>query len=311
MKSLGQLLMGLLTAASSSLLVLAAASLALAEGGVNLSVRPTSSSTPASVIASPIPGQTIAATRLIPATNTPTEAAHCQTPKDWSAYTVQPGDTLESLSAQSGLSTIDILKMNCLLSNTLLPNTILYLPFTNPTATETVPPGLPTAAPTLTRIPCSPPDGWVIYVVRSGENLYRLSLAFGVEPYVLQSANCLSGATIYTGQKLFVPNVPTRAPESTQTPEPLPSMTPAPFTNTPQPAPTLAATLTPTITQIPTLTPTSLPMTTAPPTVESTTPAPEIISTIDSTPTPDNTGTSPATDIEKQPKNIIFCNCVE
>ena len=213
MKSLGQLLMGLLTAASSSLLVLAAASLALAEGGVNLSVRPTSSSTPASVIASPIPGQTIAATRPITATNTPTETAHCQTPKDWSAYTVQPGDTLESLSAQRGLSTIDILKMNCLLSNTLLPNTILYLPFTNPTATETVPPGLPTAAPTLTRIPCSPPDGWVIYVVRSGENLYRLSLAFGVEPYVLQSANCLSGATIYTGQKLFVPNVPTRAPE--------------------------------------------------------------------------------------------------
>ena len=96
-----------------------------------------------------------------------------------------------------------------------------------------------------------------------------------------------------------------------KTPEPLPSMTPAPFTNTPQPAPTLAATLTPTITQIPTLTPTSLPTTTAPPTVESTTPAPEIISTIDSTPTPDNTGTSPATDIEKQPKNIIFCNCVE
>lgn len=282
MKTLRQLFTGLLTAIGSSLLVLAAGSLALAEGGIapalplTLSpVAPAITASPSQTIApsaTPAPGQTLQPTQTYTSTATPTEMFTCQkTPKDWVPYVVKAGDTLDTLAAQTNQTPDAILAANCLLSPTLLDGTILYLPFTNPTAT--IPAALPTALPTViptvqvlyptaapynpTPFSCGRPYGWVTYTVHSGDNLYRLSLAFGVSQYQLQVANCLAGTYIYVGQQLYVPNVATRTPVSASTPTSAPSATKAPSSTT---APSSTFTPAPSATNTP-VTPSPTPVT--------------------------------------------------
>lgn len=308
MKTLRQLFVGLLSAIGTSLLVIAAGSLALAEGGIapalplNPSqVAPVIAASPTQLVtglpsATPAPGQTLAPTQPPTLTATPTEVFTCQkTPKDWTPYLVQAGDTLDSLAAQTGQTADAIQAANCLLSPTLLGGTILYLPITSPTATA--PAELPTALPTViptaqviypTAAPyaCGRPYGWVTYTVRPGDNLYRLSLAFGVTQYQLQVANCLVGTYIYAGQQLYVPNVATRTPAVPPTAAPAPSATRSPSsttapsaTTTPLPTATTAPTTTATATFTPTASPSNTATATATP---SDTPTP----TFTPTPTP-------------------------
>ena len=121
--------------------------------------------------------------------------------------------------------------------------------------------------PKPTKIKCGPPPGWVIYVVRYGDTLYSLGLAFGVSVRQLQTANCMgSSALIRTGQNLWVPNVPTRtpspAPAHTGTPTQVPSATAPSDTPPPSATPTLPPT--PTGTAIPS--DTAVPTNTAVPT---------------------------------------------
>lgn len=107
------------------------------------------------------------------------------------------------------------------------------LPFTlSPTNTATQEPSttltstpFDTLAPTPTV--CLPPIGWIIYVVRPGENLFRIGLATGMSVGELQSANCLTSSQIVVGQPLYVPRLP-------------PTLTP---TNTPDPYPDLLVTV--------------------------------------------------------------------
>jgi LysM repeat protein len=131
----------------------------------------------------------------------------------------------------------------------------------SPTATEE--PGRPTRTPAPTDTPrpeasptpsatdvnCGPPDGWVIYTVKSGETLFRLAEAFQTTVELLQRANCLGDSTaIIAGQGLFVPNVATITPSPTLTPSVTPTRTPTRTTG-----PTKTATpLTPTATKSPT-----------------------------------------------------------
>jgi LysM repeat protein len=108
--------------------------------------------------------------------------------------------------------------------------------------------------PKPTKIKCGPPPGWVIYVVRYGDTLYSLGLAFGVSVRQLQTANCMGSSTlIRTGQNMWVPNVPTRtpspAPAHTRTPTQVPS--PTTPSDTPQPSATPTLPHTPTGTAIP------------------------------------------------------------
>lgn len=260
MKSVGQLLLGLLTAAGSALIILAAASLALVEGGVQTAA-----------LSSPVPLQpsatgmgltvTSVPTQLFTLTATRVQPTSCATPEGWVLYVVQPGDTLETIAAQVGITVEQIRKANCLTSSGLIPNTTLYLPFAKPTPTAptalptVLPSGVPTVMatvlPSSTPIPCGPPRGWIIYIVRPGDTLFRLSLAFGISQYQLQTANCMTGTYLYAGQTLYVPNVPTRVPSFTKTPteQPVPSDTP----ETPVVVPTTAVppTAEPTLTNTP------------------------------------------------------------
>lgn len=113
----------------------------------------------------------------------------------------------------------------------------------------------PTARPSLTpgAQACTPPAGWVIYVVRSGDTLYRLAQLYGVSVARLQQANCMGTSTILiAGTRLYVPNVPTR----TYTPVSTPAHTLVPTSTATESLPSLT----------PTLYPTNIPTFTLPPT---------------------------------------------
>jgi LysM repeat protein len=78
-----------------------------------------------------------------------------------------------------------------------------------------------TSSPTYTVSPCSPPAGWVTYIVQPNDSLFHIGLEFGVTVTDLQLANCLGDSiTIYVGQKLYVPYTSSQA-------------TPKPITDTP------------------------------------------------------------------------------
>ena len=63
------------------------------------------------------------------------------------------------------------------------------------------------APPLPAATPCSHPAGWVTYIVQRGDNLYQIGLKYGVTVTTLQSGNCMDSSQIYTGQRLYVPNV--------------------------------------------------------------------------------------------------------
>ncbi|MCP4140389.1 MAG: LysM peptidoglycan-binding domain-containing protein [Chloroflexi bacterium] len=204
----------------------------------------------ATSISSPSPTATIPAPIICPA------------PKGWQPYIVQVGETLASLATRYGATTNMLQAANCLVGTDLLPDTQIYVP----------------TVPTLTPIPCGAPSGWISYTVKTGDNLYRIGLAYRVSVSQLQNANCLGYSTqITVGQKLRVPNVPTSTPAITNTLTPTQTTTPIAsetytatatsiFTETPTETATATATLaeptltpTATNTENPTLTPTNTP----------------------------------------------------
>lgn len=210
----------------------------------------------ATIPASPSPTATIPASTICPA------------PAGWLAYIVQIGDSLENLATRYTVTTSALQEANCLIGVNLLPNTRIYVP----------------PAPTLTPIPCGAPYGWTFYTVKTGDNLYRISLAYRVTIAQLQNANCMGYSTrIKVGQRLSVPNVPTSTPAITNTPTPtitptttetMPvSTTPTPTQTSTAPPSTFTETATlvsPSETPIPTYTETKAPS----PTFTPTTPAP-------------------------------------
>ena len=88
-------------------------------------------------------------------------------------------------------------------------------------------------APTST---CAPPSGWVIYVVRRGDNLFRLSLNTQTTVAQVKQANCLVGDVIKVGQRLYLPSIPGVPTSPTATAVPVTSVSPTPaLTETPVP----------------------------------------------------------------------------
>lgn len=170
---------------------------------------------------------------------------------------------------------------------------------TEPTENITEATGTATAAPTGTplvivvtatftprpSVSCGAPTGWTIYTVQRYDTLYSISVRTGTTVNQLKTANCLTSATIYVGQRLYVPYYPV----STNTPLP-PTLMP---TLTPTVSITATATITPTVT--PTGLPTELPTNTPIP--------PTVISPI-STPTPTNTPIPPTSTPTVAPTSV-------
>ena len=261
MQALRQMGGGLVIAIISLLLVIGGISLALAE-----THPPQSTATPLPIIIvtsleQPTATLIIANTNTLevptqpqPATAIPsaTLAAPvvCNAPAGWLQIVVNTNDTLYTI-AERYKTTAEILSANNCLNNTIpAVGSLIYVP----------------PVPTVTVIPCGPYAGWIkAYSVQPGDNLYRISLLYRTTVPQLQVANCMgTSITIYTGQLLWVPNVPTSTPGitivptfNTVTPSIIPSTT-STFIVTESPVPTntsVPATATASITPLPSATP--------------------------------------------------------
>lgn len=198
--------------------------------------------------------QTVTSTGTATSSPTPTStqlsAAPCVAPSGWVRIITGTGDTVYSLAQRYKTSAENLGAANCLSTFDLAAGSVLYVP----------------PVPTVTVIPCGHPAGWVrTHIVAPGDNLYRIALSYGLTYPQLQRANCMGGSTtIYAGQRLWVPNIPTRTPvpgvtivpdfptatsTATQVPTALPTATELP---TDIPTATFIPSATPSITAFPT-----------------------------------------------------------
>ena len=257
MRALREMGGGLIIAIVSLLLVIGGISLSLAEN--NQIEEPTPTPLPpifaTSIdvqVVTPIPFDTNTSEPTIPPTtiveSNPTQAAPaiCNPPAGWLQIVVGVNDTLYSIAERYKTTTDNLSAGNCLNNTVPAPGSLLFVP----------------PVPTVTVIPCGPYPSWIkAYSVQPGDNLYRISLLYRTTVQQLQVANCMgSSTTIFTGQKLYVPNVPTSTPGVTVIPTfntNTPSDTPSPtqtFIVTDSPVPTTAVptdTLTPTASNTP------------------------------------------------------------
>ena len=253
MQSLRQLGIGIIVAIVSVILVVGGILLALAESvpapSTPTQIPPTlpqSFPTP-TITASPMQSETPTATQTATtmATNTAQDivlastSTPCTPPAGWIRISAGAGDTIYSVAQRYKTTADNLSAANCLLSAELPAGYALFVP----------------SVPTVTVIACGPPRGWVrTHIVRPGDTLFRIALLYGTTYPQLQRANCMGSSTIiYAGQRLWVPNVPTRTP--------VPSATTIPAsptaTNTSLPAatntsPPIATTAEPTATIPPT-----------------------------------------------------------
>jgi LysM repeat protein len=262
MQALRQMGGGLIIAIVSLLLVVGGIALSLAETSSALPNTPTPLPSPTQIpeLFAPTPTSIIASPTDTP-TTTPTETTIpptvCSVPAGWFQIAVGANDTLYTI-AERYKTTIDQLSAaNCTTNLNPPAGSLIYVP----------------PVPTVTVIPCGPPAGWVkTHRVQSGDNLFRIALSYGISYPQLQRANCMgSSTTIYAGQLLWVPNIPTRTPAVAPTNTPVPTntfdfststktaaptfdfSTPSPtfvVTSTPMPTSTFAAT--PTLSPFPT-----------------------------------------------------------
>ncbi len=234
-------LLGALAAGLSIVIVLGSILLAFTEGGQTTSfasfptLESVDSSTPSTQITAPpantatINTATIDPTPTDPPTLTPTGTLAaltgtdlCDPPPGWQPYTVQASDTLNKLSASTGLTPQQLADANCLTESRLIPGTLLYLPPTSPT---------------ITPVKCGAPSNWVIYIVRTGDTLFNIAQRVNSTVSQLKYANCLTSDAIRTAQKILVPYQPAPIPSPTII---------SPTKQPPSPTSTLVPTATPT-----------------------------------------------------------------
>lgn len=204
--------------------------------------------TPAVTLATPTP----------PPTNTVLPPTSCQPPAGWISVTIFSGDTLDTLAFRYNTSRDALKNGNCLVSESLIPNTVLFVPRIAATNTMTV---------------CNKGAvGWSPnYRIVPNDTLYSIALRYYTTLETLRRVNCLNGDQIKAGEILWVPNVATRTPSFTPLPGVVITVTPfltEPLTQTVLPftltfAPTQTS-IPPTVTPVPTQTasPTAFPTTT-------------------------------------------------
>ena len=220
MRALREMSGGLIIAVVSLLLVLGGISLSLAENTPPEQPTPTPlppiiatsielpTFTPIVANTNTLAATTETATQTSTATSVPSAtlavAVVCNPPTGWIQIIVNANDTLYTIAERYKTTAETLNTSNCL--NNTLPTVGSRL---------FVPP-----VPTVTVIPCGPLAGWIrAYIVRPGDNLYRISLLYRTTVAQLQRSNCMGSSTIiYVGQRLYVPNVPTSTPGVTVVP---------------------------------------------------------------------------------------------
>lgn len=242
MQSLRQLSIGIIIALVSVVLVVGGIFLSLAETFSPLStptpIPPTLQLTFPTITPSLAAAQSETTTATASLTQAASQTASltlaplatcAPAPANWIRISIAVGDSIYSIAQRYRTTTEALSAANCLTTLDLPVGYVLLVP--------------PVQA-TVTAVACGPFAGWVrAYVVQPGDNLFRVGLSYGVTVTQLQRANCMgSSTTIFAGQRLWVPNVPTRTPGVTVIPN-SPTVTQS---NTSQPVPT---------TEVPTLEP--------------------------------------------------------
>lgn len=210
MQALRQMGGGVIIAVISLLLVIGGISLSLAETAVTPS-PPTPTSLPATqpplLFAPTLTATNTLEAPTLPELPSPTvillPPTSCPVPNGWFRITVGLNDTLYTIAERYKTTTDQLSAANCLTTLNPPAGTPIYVP----------------PIPTVTVIPCGPPAGWVrTHIVQTGDTLFRIAQSYGVTHPQLQLANCMGSSTaIFAGQRLWVPNVPTRIPAVTAT----------------------------------------------------------------------------------------------
>ncbi len=118
-----------------------------------------------------------------------------------SIYYVQPGDSLYKIALQYNITVAVLKEANNLDSNMILIGQQLIIPGKEPTTPD---------------IPDYPENG--VYIVQSGDSLYKIAIRFNVTVEGLKEANNLLSDMILIGQKLIIPGAEEK-PDIPENPE--------------------------------------------------------------------------------------------
>jgi peptidoglycan-N-acetylglucosamine deacetylase len=123
-------------------------------------------------------------------------------------YTIQSGDTLSGIAIRFGVSQIDIIENNSLLTpNNLVVGQTVLIPGYQPPSTATTQEGTDGTAPT-TSAPTTGSTDRVIHVVRQGEALIDIALRYGITVDQIVAANNITDRNILRiGQELVIPGI--------------------------------------------------------------------------------------------------------
>ncbi len=129
-------------------------------------------------------------------------------PTSGNTYTVQPGDTLFRIAARYNTTVAALAQLNGIVNpNVIRVGQRLIVPVPGGSQPPTaVPPAptLPGPTPLLVTPTLGAPS--TLYTVQPGDNLYRISLRFGVSMRALIQANGIADANrIFVGQRLTIP----------------------------------------------------------------------------------------------------------
>ncbi len=160
----------------------------------------------------------------------PTGKPVCPVPVDWKLFITQADDTLSGLAIRFSVSPQSLAEKNCLAFgiDRLIAGTTLFVPDVKSTQTAIHP-------TSRVVVRCKPPARWLVYTVRPGDTLSKLSWVLAISVAQLRKANCM-GSVIHlkVGQKMYVPYLPPR-PTSTRKPKASPTLTSKPTATETQP----------------------------------------------------------------------------
>lgn len=141
-------------------------------------------------------------------------------------HTVQKGETVYSIARRYGVSVDAIAAANGIKDPTKVQaGAVLTIPGAAPS------PAAPTVVPTSPAASPAPSAAAIVHLVQKGETLFAISRRYGVSVDAIVQANKLAGSVIREGQRLTIPGA--AAPGTG-----VPSRTPQPLPQAPQPAPT-------------------------------------------------------------------------
>jgi lipoprotein-anchoring transpeptidase ErfK/SrfK len=153
---------------------------------------------------------------------TPTSAVMAQ--EGQITHVVQPGEDIFSIGAHYGVSVPAIMLANKLPNLDLTVGQTLSIPPATP-VDASVPSVPPSSAPQGPEVQ----EGATTHLVAPGENLFRISLRYGLSVQALAWANGLNNVhLIYVGQRLVIPNQSGAPVSQPPTPQPGPDVPSSP-----------------------------------------------------------------------------------